>query len=234
MSMNCFEFHQRFAADPADRDSEILRHCANCPPCAAFARRVTQLDRSLRSVIAVDPPRELCARILLRQTCAERKSAHARRAWWLALAAGILVVVGLVGNHGTFRQDNALPRAVLAHVEAEPLALSARTPMDVAQVNEVTQAVKTRIDGTLGPISFARICQMGDSHGVHLVTRGDKGPITVLVMPNATVNERVTIRDDRYEGVIVPRAGGSIAIVGEHGESLDAAEARVQASVHTL
>lgn len=234
MNMNCFEFHRRFAADPADRDPEILRHRTNCPPCSAFAQRVLRLEHSLHDAISVEPPRELCARILLRQACAERKSARARRAWWLALAASVVLVVGLIGGRRTLQQDDSLTHAVLAHVAAEPLALHTSAPLDVTRVNEMTYALKTRVDDTLGPISFARICRTGGSDSVHLVTRGDKGPITILVMPNESVKERVTLHDERYDGVIVPRDGGSIAIVGERGESLDAAEARVRTGVHPL
>jgi hypothetical protein len=232
--MNCFEFHRRFAADPADRDPQIVGHSAGCPPCAAFARRILQLERSLRSVIVVDPPETLRARILLRQTCTERKAAYTRRAWWLALAASVLIVVGLVGSHPLLPQSQTLSRAVLAHVEDEPFALATHTPVDVARVNQVAQRLGTWVDDSIGAVSFASICGVGDSEGVHLVTAGDKGPITVLVMPAEAVTARLTLRDDRYEGVIVPGASGSIAIVGERGEALASVEARVRTSVHTV
>lgn len=234
MNITCLEFHRRLTVDPSDRDPALAHHSTVCPPCAAFAQRIGRLSRSLRAAIDIEPPRELCARILLRQSCAARKAAHARRGWWLALAASILVVLGLVGGLGIVERGDSLQRAVLAHVESEPLALDTHTILDVARVNTVAQKLNTRVDDSLGSISFASICDVGDSKGVHLVTHGNKGPITVLVMPDRSVNARVAIHDDRYDGVIVPRAGGSIAIVGRRGESLEAIEARIDTSVHVL
>lgn len=236
MNMTCLEFHRRLTVDPADRAPELAHHSTICPPCAAFAQRVRQLERSLRAALAVDPPPELCARILLRQSCSKQKMAQARRRRWLALAASVLLAVGIIGGRETWtvRQDEALERAVLTHIAQEPAALRATGSIDVARINEIIRPVGTRIYEPIGAVKFARICSVNDSKSAHLVLSGSRGPVTVLVMPRQSVSAPLRIRDGRHEGIIVPNAGGSIAIVGERGESLGTVEARVGAGIRPL
>lgn len=232
--MSCLEFHRRIMVDPADHDPRILEHAGLCPPCAAFGQRLARLDRSLRAAIDFEPPREMCARILLRQSCAERRAVRARRRRWLALAASVLVVVAVAGGYWNYWQQDSLSRAVLAHLDEEPIALASHGAIPVARINEIAQPMQTRIDDSLGTVSFARICPIHDTKGVHLVVEGNKGPVTVLILPHEKVGRKMVVRNRRYEGVILPRAIGSIAIVGYRGEPIDAVEARVRTAIHQL
>jgi Protein of unknown function (DUF3379) len=234
MNMSCLEFHRRVTADPGDRDPQILLHAAACAPCAAFGQRLARLDRSLRAAIDIDPPREMSARILLRQACGERRAVRTRRRRWLALVASVLVVVAVTGGYWRYWQHDSLPQAVLAHLDEEPIALDAHDAIPSARINEIAQPMQMRIDGSLGIVSFAKICPIHNAEGVHLVVAGDKGPVTVMILPHETIKHEVVVRNARYEGVIVPRTVGSIAIVGYRGEPLDAVAARVRAAVHQL
>jgi Protein of unknown function (DUF3379) len=230
--MSCLEFHRRITIDPGDRDPGILQHAAACAPCAAFGQRLARLDRSLHAAIDVEAPREMSARILLRQSCTERRAARARRRRWLALAASVVVIAGIAGGYWSYWQQDSLSQAVLAHVDEEPFALSPHSAIPVENINEIAQPMQTWIDGSLGTVSFAKICPIHDAEGVHLVVEGDEGPVTVMILPHETIHHEMTVRNERYEGVIVPRAIGSIAIVGYRGEPLDDVEARVRTAVH--
>lgn len=232
--MSCLEFHRRITIDPGDRDPRILEHAAACPPCTGFGQRLAQLDRSLRAAIDVAPPREMCARILLRQSCAERRAVRTRRRRWLALAASVLVVAAVAGGYWSYREPDSLSQAVLAHLDAEPIALAPHGAIPVERINQIAQPTQTWIDDSIGTVSFARICPIHDAKAVHLVVEGDEGPVTVMILPHEKIDKKMAVRNQRYEGVIVPRAVGSVAIVGYRGESLGAVEARVRTGVHQL
>jgi hypothetical protein len=50
-------------------------------------------------------------------------------------------------------------------------------------------------------------------------------------MPGETVRISITVRNERFDGIIVPSVNGSIAVVGETGESLNVVVERVRTSV---
>ncbi len=54
-----------------------------------------------------------------------------------------------------------------------------------------------------------------------------EGPVTVLILPGERIGGRIPILDPSLRGIIVPVERGSIAIVGEPGEALDAVERRI-------
>jgi hypothetical protein len=54
----------------------------------------------------------------------------------------------------------------------------------------------------------------------HFVVQGEQGPVTVLLLPNEKVNGPERVDEDGFVGTIVPlQIGGSIAVVGEPGET---------------
>ncbi len=65
----------------------------------------------------------------------------------------------------------------------------------------------------------------------HLVIQGERGPVTILLMPEEKVSGAQLFGDDVIQGVILPVGNGSIAIVGGAGERLDEIQERVRNSV---
>ncbi len=65
----------------------------------------------------------------------------------------------------------------------------------------------------------------------HLVIQGERGPVTVLLMPEEPVDAPVSLEDETSHGVILPVGGGSIAIVAPRGEALERIEESVLNSV---
>jgi hypothetical protein len=66
-------------------------------------------------------------------------------------------------------------------------------------------------------VRYAGVCDIRRRPGAHLVLAGERGPVTVLLMPDERVSQRTAARR-RPEGVILPVDGGSLAIVGSRGE----------------
>jgi hypothetical protein len=51
--------------------------------------------------------------------------------------------------------------------------------------------------------------------------QGEKGPVTILLMPDEAVAEAVPFSDARTRGIILPVGNGSVAILGERDEQLE-------------
>ena len=72
-------------------------------------------------------------------------------------------------------------------------------------------------------VSYAKSCIIEGKHVPHLVVQGTNGPVTVLIMPDRSVDGPMSIMRDGLEGVVLPVGDqGSIAIIGRDAESVNA------------
>jgi hypothetical protein len=163
-----------------------------------------------------------------------RKKAGIPLPAWLGIAASIALaaVIGVQFSGGGAGADQRLAEQVLAHVDHEPWALKVT---DVAVSAErfarvVSPEVGT-MDQSIGLISYAQTCIINGMHIPHLVLQGEKGPITLLLMPNESVSSPVSLSGESVTGVILPLGDGSIAIIGEHAEQIEELEKRVKDAV---
>ena len=55
--------------------------------------------------------------------------------------------------------------------------------------------------------------------------------MTVLLMPGERIAQRSVLSDERFTGVLTPTPGGSMAILGEHGETIRSIENKILSSL---
>jgi len=154
------------------------------------------------------------------------------RGGWLALAAGI-VVAALV-SIGVWR--NAAPISMsgelVAHVRHEPMSLMpVAAPVSAVKVEHVLRSTGTRVEGSLGTVTYIETCPFRGRQVAHIVIEGSTGPVTLLLLPHIAVAEAETFEEDGMQGTIVPVGDGSVAIIGSETEPLDAVEELVSSAV---
>ena len=71
-----------------------------------------------------------------------------------------------------------------------------------------------------GLITYARTCVINGREVPHLVIQGERGPVTVLLLPEEKVSGAQELMGDNINGVLLPVGDGSIAIIGERDEPL--------------
>jgi len=221
--MNCLEFRHVCLTEPDSRDSEFRAHAETCRACQAFLEEQRQMEERLRRVLAVAPPPGLTARVMLKQSFAPRH--------WLprlAVAATVLMAIAATSVTYLWNRPLLLEAEVLAHIQAEPEALAARGPADAGKLAAVLRVLGAQLDGVPGEVRYAGVCDIRRRPGAHLVLAGQHGPITVLLLPDERVPQRMMVGDASLEGVVLPVNGGSLAIVGNRGEPLDALERRLR------
>jgi hypothetical protein len=186
-------------------------------------------ERRLSAALAVDVPDGLAARILLRQGLAEQR--RRQRVWrgTLALAASVLLSVSLV--IALWPQSTTLEESVLAHIHHELNKLSEQHDIPESRLRMVAQKNGAEIVGEIGPVRYAGLCPMREHEGAHIILAGEKGPVTVFLMPHERVASARDVADERFTGRIVPVPNGSMAIVGEQGESIPAIEQRLRGAL---
>lgn len=221
--MNCLEFRHACLTEPDGQDSEFRAHAETCHACQAFLEEQRQMEERLRRVLAVAPPPGLTARVMLKQSFAPRH--------WLprlAVAATLLMAIAATSVTYLWNRPLSLEAEVLAHINAEPEALTAQGPAVPDKLAAVLRALGAQFDSVPGEVRYAGVCDIRRRPGAHFVLAGERGPITVLFLPEERVPQRMTVRDANLEGVVLPVDGGSLAIVGNRGEPLDAMERRLR------
>ena len=225
--MNCIEFRRSIATNPTTQAEDVSQHVRDCQSCATFRHDQLDFEQHLRSAVNIDIPEGLQSRILLRQsTIVAQRDVYRRRLFALA-ASFILAITVIIGLQP---QDSTQPvnEIVLKHIYDEPEHLYGNLHVKQAELNKVLAAIGINASNTLGLVNYAGGCAIRDKDkGAHIVLQGEKGPVTVLFMPNEAVAMRTRVQDERFNGVIVPADRGSYAIIGELGEPLEVIERRL-------
>jgi hypothetical protein len=222
--MNCLEFRRRLMIDPLQPDAEAAAHEATCDACARHAREVRAQELELRALInGIKAPEGLAERVQL----AVRDDTRSRRIqhWWYGMAASVLLAVGVslftLWSTYTERAGLALAQSVVQHIEDEASHLHEAHPVSRGRVAYVFRRFGAELVGDIGPVNFAAECLMRQRNGIHLVLPGTLGAITVFLMPGEMTDHPVAVESARFAGTIIPTEWGSIAVVGEHGETID-------------
>ena len=128
-------------------------------------------------------------------------------------------------------EADALP-LVLAHLDHEPYALRVTDKaVSDRRLGRVVPENVAAMSHDAGLITYAQTCVINGKKVPHLVIQGKNGPVTVLLMPDEKIESAVELEGESISGVILPVGNGSIAIIGEAGESLDTIQKSVMQSV---
>lgn len=235
--IDCVTFRRRLLEDPQQETRAMARHEAACRTCAAYAHQLRATEQQLREAFDVEVPPELAERIQLAVSYERAPQPTRRPSMWLATAASVLLAA-FIGIRWIDRPQPLQPphqltlsESVLNHINDEIHVLRQPGPVGPYKVERVFARFGAALTGPIGPISFAAECKMRHKTGVHLVIPGEMGAITILFMPGEMTEQQQTIATARFEGEILPTRWGSIAIVGEHGEHLEALVSQLQHKV---
>ena len=226
--MNCDEYRQAITADPSYEGGG--EHLAQCGDCQAYRQELLALDERIKQALSLTVPDIRMPDLPDIDTSSVSNIAGRRRIpapGWLALAATVTLAafVGLrmLDGGGT---DLTLAEQVLEHLDHERGSLRV-TDRPVSD-ERLARVVPARIANL---VTYAQSCTINGIEVPHLVIQGERGPVTILLMPGQSVDGPQSIEGESVNGVIIPVGDGSIAIVGEAGENLDRIQNNVRHSV---
>lgn len=233
MSMDFSEFKRLLGADPRNRDPEFLRARASSTEHEKEAAEAERLESLLDRAVTLPVPEELMADI---RSIPERGSAprSLRRAWPLAMAAGLLIAVGAVSLVWRMGPSwGSVEDYVADHYRHDGAAVLAKAEGDVA--NEA-QSLLAEFDvealpALAGIIGVIKYCPTPDGKGVHMVLNSERGPVTVIYMPDTPVSDRKAIVFDDREALLIALKSGSAAIIGSPQQQISDLYALIQDSI---
>lgn len=229
--MNCLEFRRMCIAEPGSQDNDYLRHQQECPRCAEHVANVIRGDKQLAEALRVDVPDNLASRIILRQSIFSGRAERRKARRMYALAAGVLLAIGLTGGWFIVNHVPEIDRAVIARINAVPAARVAKGQISNAELIRVIRTVGGELNGEIGRVHYASIYYVRGHQCGQLIVQGAVGPVTILLMPGVYIEGARDLHSRELNGIVVPTTNGSMAIVGEPGEPLHDIEQSMRAAV---
>lgn len=237
--MNCEEYKQAVAADPAFEDD--TGHAALCQSCADFRAQMISLDKSIASAMTIDvPPLQMPELPAIDALADNVVSLQPKRKptftmpTWIGIAAGLALaaVIGVQFVANDSLTDQALATEILAHVDHElwTMQVTDESVTD-ARLSEVMAANEGTMSTGIGLVSYAQSCIINGRTIPHLVVQGKDGPITVLLMPEEMVSMPVELDGQGVTGMIFPMGDGSVAIVGDRNTNFEEIREKVTTAV---
>ena len=232
--MNCEEYREAIAADPAFDGG--ASHVAECSSCQAYQREVQALNIRIAKAMLIDVPELRMPELPDIDTSGVTALPARKRSMapvWFAIAATVVLATSIsVRMSGVFESHDSLAAEVLAHIDHEPGALRATNAVvSDDQLARAVPALLATYERGESLITYAQPCVINGNTVPHLVVQGQYGPITILLMPDEKIAEATTLDGENVKGIIIPVGDGSIAIVGDRNEPLEAIKKNVVNSV---
>ncbi|MFT4815444.1 MAG: hypothetical protein ACI80L_002286 [Pseudohongiellaceae bacterium] len=155
---------------------------------------------------------------------------------YYAVAASLVLAVGILFsfsvNGGPSSADIVFGNELLAHLHHDIEEIDDITNgetyeiLDLDEVNFSMANAGTRLV-SYGPaqefeVRSAKPCEILPAYqSAHLVLEGSHGAVSVIVINNSPVDVEFNIRDDRFNGIVVPMEQGNMILVGEKNEDLN-------------
>lgn len=234
--MNCKDYEAAIAADPAGT-FEGAGHAVNCADCASLTEQIRALDARIAKALEIPVPELKLPDLYAIDDESNVVSLPFRRRLstpvWLGLAAS-MVLATVLGVQFLQQEtgQSSLGAEIMAHLDHESMALKVTNrAVSEQRLAEVLKDDVSQMDTEVGLVTYAMTCIINGKEIPHLVIQGERGPVTLLLLPDEKISAAVSLEGDGTQGVILPLGNGSIAIVGERGERLGEVQQRLVDSV---
>jgi hypothetical protein len=155
---------------------------------------------------------------------------------YYAVAASLVLAVGIVFslsvNGGPTSADIVFGNELLAHLHHDIEEIDDITNGETYEVLGLDEVNFSMANAGTRLVSYdpaqdfdvrsAKPCEILPAYrSAHLVLEGSYGAISVIVINNSPVDVEFSIRDERFNGIVVPMAQGNMILVGEKNEDLN-------------
>ncbi|HTC44444.1 MAG TPA: DUF3379 family protein [Steroidobacteraceae bacterium] len=211
-------------AAPAEAAPALEEHLAQCPQCTLFQQQMRRMDQDLALLLKAPLPPRTDTRVVALPVIARVKAKPTAPGFpgLMALAASLMVSVGLGLLFWSLRPQPSLAAGVVGHIALESQSWSQVVPMTGAATQQVLAGAGVTLDTADTTVTYARTCLFNGHWVPHLVVRTAGGPVTVMVLRQEHIAAREAFRQNGYSGILVPvPAGGTLAVVAQGEPDMD-------------
>lgn len=237
--MNCMEFRRITLSGPADHDDDYLSHKRDCRSCAIFYEEIQKFDKKLNEASRIQTPEELEYRILLQQSLQREKPLKRLRSIPFALAATLLLAIGLVIGLQENDPDMNLDEAVIHYIATDQNIDRSTRLMQPSETDPLLREFGMAFKGNVNPVNYVERCKIRNKESLLIkidgsVINSDLDTVILLYMPADPVDMPIAIQAAHFKGVITPCPRGSVAIIGREGEDLREIEEKIRNSIQWI
>jgi len=222
--MNCLEFRRAIGADPNNLTEAMREHASQCDACKKYADEMMRLNGLIKRAleIPIPPVREAPAQVT-----------HSRASRWYALAASIVLAIGIGGSLWLLGYPrDTLAKDVVAHLSDEPEAMQRSDARVSAQLLEgALRAKGLELAKPVDDVSYLQSCRIRGHLVPHLVVQTDRGPVTVLLLTSEAVKSPQHFDEGPYHGLVRPTPRGSMAVIAYDPELVDLVARKIGAAI---
>ena len=217
-------FRHTATATPHDKSDDFLQRIADSDKNKTLVKDAQKFDDNLKALLKVDVPEGLADKILLEQSFEVEKERTKSGRWHLAIAASVAFVIGMTLPlmNGITLSPSDIGEVAMQHVQEE-YYFTAQTNerADLKMVNAKLARYGAEAHDELGEVTYVNYCNFDGIPALHMVMQGEKGQITVFVVPSeANFVESETFHNQQLKGVTEKMGDSNVVIVGERDESL--------------
>jgi hypothetical protein len=224
--LNCLEFRRAVGADPSRLSAEAVAHRDSCTTCAKYAQEMVRLDGLIKRALEVPVPHQ--------REFPVPAAARPLRQKWFAMAASVLLVVG-VGIVVTWfggTSQSAFAADIVKHLDHEAAAMTVSEKRVSTELLRSTLAAKgLQLVEPIDDVSYAQNCWVRKTFAPHLVVQTQQGPVAVIVFPAMQVEAPEKFDEASYHGQIMPMGKGSVVVVANDASVIDEVSAKVRKAI---
>jgi hypothetical protein len=232
--MNCDEYREAIAADPSESFHGGAAHAAGCEQCRNYRQEMRALDERIALALAIEVPELKMPDLPSIEADSGSLTGAALSGWWrgsrfrspplwvgLAAAASVAAVL-VTGFAERDRGGQDLVDQIVAHMDHEEASRRVTSvPVATQTLDKVVRPQVSAMDQDIGLITYAMSCVINERTVPHLVIQGRSGPVTLILLPDETIDASIPLSGDNVHGVLLPVGSGSIAVIGQREDQLD-------------
>jgi len=228
-------FRHTAIATPCDKSKEFLDSVEANEQNKALVKEAKAFDAQLESMLKVPVPDNLADKILLEQSFAIENDKKSSNRWHIAIAASIAFIIGIsLPSLSSFTQSPldmgtvAMEHVIHEYYMTSKIDEKATLPMINAKLASYGGEVKSE----LGEVTFVNFCDFKGTRALHMVMKGEMGPVTVFVVPSdAGFAEKAEFHDQHLKGMTEKMGKADVVIVGEMDEPLNKVQQKLKENI---
>jgi len=152
----------------------------------------------------------------------------------LPVAAVLLLAIG-IGLYYQLVENSGFADEIFGHIYFEEPYYGEGNVLSLAEVNARLGPVlgkQMNAEGENFIITFAKDCFVARQKAMHLVVKGETGPVNFMMIPSRVVEGELRFSDQRFNGLATAASGGTLVVVGNKQEALTPYRDRMASSLN--
>ncbi|MCF6300233.1 MAG: DUF3379 family protein [Proteobacteria bacterium] len=230
--MNYFKFKKILDSDPFSDDADFNVAKDEDFRCRTAYEAAMQQEKIFKTALQVPVPSDYKDEIIFNQ-CGLKKQKQNQKYW--AIAASFTLIVSFATILWFNNQPGQIENFINNSMMMEPEIYMRDEEIPADEIRTLFASLDTDINEKIGKLHFLKICPTPNGLGARMVMINELNqPITILYMPNTSIDEQIEMNMKDFKGKIIALEKGVAAIVGRPHQEFAQIEQNLLNSIKPL